>query len=329
MKLKDFAHAGKNKMSGIFKPVSHELELVERQISSIAASGLPPGLVKIPLSGGKRLRPGLLLLAGKYGLRSGPVLTRLGAALETLHVATLTHDDILDRAVTRRGLPTIYKSMGTNAAILMGDYYFAEFLGLAAPYGPVVLSRLAAVLRDLVTAELMQQRAAFNTSRSEEDYYHTTACKSATFTAAACWLGARVTGAPRKFCDALELYGYSIGMSFQITDDLLDFCGRPEHTGKPVGQDYRRGVYTLPIIYALNNPVHGEELKTLLQNPDTAANSFNAILAILDQTGALEYTRRAAEKFAGIAKKSLSILPGGDVKESLHILADFLLCREY
>lgn len=329
MKLKPNSTVKPDKFSRIFKPVSFELELVEQQMKTIAIPPLPSHGVQSPLSGGKRLRPALLLLAGKYGPRPTPALTRLGTALETLHVATLTHDDILDRAETRRNLPTVYKSLGVNAAVLMGDYYFAEFLGLAAPYGPAVLSRLAAVLRDLVRAELMQQYTSFNTTRTEEDYYYATSCKCATFIATACRLGGQVAGAPKKLCNFLELYGYYLGMAFQITDDLLDFCGRPDQTGKPVGQDFQRGIYTLPIIYALNSTVYGKELKDLLKNPDTVTSNLNTIFTLLNDTGAMLYARKTAEKFAGAAKKSLSALPGGEVKDSLQMLADYLLQREY
>lgn len=329
MKSLPDAPAKSNKLSRIFKPVNYELGLVEQQLKTIAVPALPFEFAQLPLSGGKRFRPGLLLLAGKFGPRPAQVLTRLGAALETLHVATLTHDDILDQADTRRDIPTAYKSMGVNTAVLLGDYYFAEFLGLAAQYSPEVLSRLAAVLRDLVRAELMQQSAMFNPNRSEEDYYQTTACKCATFIAAACRLGAQVTGASKKICNSLELYGYHLGMAFQITDDLLDFCGRRVRTGKPVGQDFQRGIYTLPLIYALNNTVYGRELKTLLTNPDPGGINFNTILAILNGSGALAHTRKRAEKFSGAAKQSLTVLPGGEAKDSFLALADYLLQREY
>ncbi|MFC4536165.1 polyprenyl synthetase family protein [Sphaerisporangium dianthi] len=202
-------------------------------------------------AGGKRLRPTIALLAGRFGDPGHPHVPRAAAAVELMHVASLYHDDVMDEAPIRRGVPSVNARWGNRVAILAGDYLVAKAGELAAPLGAAALETQARMLTRLVTGQLHETAGAGRRDDPERYYMGVIADKTAALFALAAGLGARASGAPDEAVDALEAYGEALGIAFQLSDDLLDLSEPTARAGKPSNADLRQGVATLPLLRAL------------------------------------------------------------------------------
>jgi geranylgeranyl pyrophosphate synthase len=204
-------------------------------------------------AGGKRIRPLLVFCAAPRGRPDRrPALTSTAAAVELVHMATLVHDDLIDGASLRRGRPTVARALGAERAVQVGDFLFARAFGELTRAGSTAAVRtLAGAALDLSRGELDQHRAALDVALTEEQYLRRCRRKTAALFAAACRLGAYVGGADARVQARLETFGTSVGIAFQIFDDILDLTGDPVDTGKPRGTDLRGGTITLPVILAL------------------------------------------------------------------------------
>lgn len=313
----------------VYGPILGELPKVESELLRICT--LPEfeedGL-RLLRVGGKRIRPALVLLSSLYGHGPCPEVTRLAAAVEILHLATLVHDDIIDCSENRRGERTVNELRGKNTAILTGDYLYALFLGQAAGLGEFMLSALAEALKDMVQAEIDQQRALFNCNAGEKKYLKRTSRKSGSFLSCCCKLGAWIAGASGVNTHSLERFGWLAGISFQIKDDLLDFKGDAASLGKPVAQDLRQGVLTLPVIHALKHSNRKNEIRALIERKELSAPALELIIGEMLAAGSLAYAERVAERYAWLAGRVLSTLPQNAAQESLSSLLKFILLRE-
>ncbi len=207
------------------------------------------------LKGGKRLRPILFLLCSRAGgADRHEKLLPLAAAIELIHTASLVHDDILDASKVRRGVSTANAKYGAQAAVLIGDYLFAKAFQFVAEgnYGDEAAAILSRLVRDLCIGEIKQDRSLFVIPTLAE-YYERITLKTAIFLSSSCRLGALTAGLDRATVEAMTGYGMSLGLAFQITDDLLDFFGDEKLTGKRLGGDLKSGVITLPILRALDS----------------------------------------------------------------------------
>ncbi|MFA4886123.1 MAG: polyprenyl synthetase family protein, partial [Desulfotomaculaceae bacterium] len=278
--------------------------------------------------GGKRLRPALVFLSSRFGDGPCAKVARLATAVETLHLATLVHDDIIDHAKSRRGVNTINTARGENTAILTGDYLYAIFLERSAGLGEIALHSLSGALKDMVQAEFAQQKDLFNCAVDLKSYLRRTFKKSGSFLACCCKLGAFLAGAPMKTVLALEKFGFHAGISFQITDDLLDFKGRPDTLGKPVGQDIMQGLLTLPVIHVLANSPANVEIRDLIAKRDLHPDSIEFIAKAMREAGSLSYTAALASRYAYLAGRVLSALPAESARDSLCALLEFITTRE-
>ncbi|HEY8449863.1 MAG TPA: polyprenyl synthetase family protein [Bacillota bacterium] len=280
--------------------------------------------------GGKRLRPALVLLAARAFTYRPERLIPVAAAVEMIHMATLVHDDIVDRATLRRGLPTINAKWGEDVSVLLGDYLFARAFSMLADTGD---NRVVRIMADVVfrmsAGELEQLAKPFNLQRDEDGYLEHIDKKTAYFIGQCCRLGAMLGEAPEPQAEALHRYGYAIGMGFQIIDDILDFTGSAEELGKPRCADVQSGVLTLPILYALRHADAAAELKALLGRRRFGAYELERILTIVSDCGGLDYAFAVADRFIGEAKAVLSALPAGSVRERLHEIADFVTHRRF
>jgi heptaprenyl diphosphate synthase len=321
------------KQHTLFALVHSDLAAVELELASVIRSQVE--LVTdigshLLRAGGKRLRPALYLLCARTDNPEPAKLLPVAVAIELIHMATLVHDDVIDNAATRRGMPTASARWGNHASVLTGDYLFAKAFSLIANNaGRETLKILTDAICAMCEGEIIQIRDNFNPSQSEDDYLDRIDKKTAEFIAASCELGAITAGMNSTETRALRQYGYAIGTAFQITDDLLDVTASSEQIGKPAGNDLRQGVLTLPVIYALQNSKRREELKQLILAKEMSVTALKQSMAIIHETDAVEYSYHRVGEYLDLARKSLPNSLADDVRNSLLEIADFVGLRKF
>jgi geranylgeranyl pyrophosphate synthase len=260
-------------------------------------------------AGGKRLRPTLVYLSAPVGARATPAVEIAAAAVELVHMATLVHDDVLDEAPLRRGHPTAWSTHGEAVAVATGDYLFARaFAELAALREPISIRILSTTSCELARGELLQAEQARDPGVAAADVLERCRLKTGRLFAAACALGGRLGGLDPDACAALERFGESLGLAFQLADDVLDCAGDPKRTGKALGTDLRDGTTSLPLLLAAHaDPV----LAAALREPVASADVL-PLLARVAATGALDQVRDTAESYARRAEAELERAPGSD-----------------
>ncbi len=320
-------------LRSVFADVATDLSDVERFLGQILDEG--PQAVRDAAShlfkaGGKRLRPALVLFGAKFGQYRYQDVRGVAAAAELIHMATLVHDDIIDRADVRRGQPTVHALWGEQAAVLTGDYLFAKAFSLLseAPVGGVV-GVMADVVFRMCSGEIAQNVAARqNTLPDEGQYLDRIAAKTAVFIAQSCRAGAMACRADAAVQQALYDYGYAMGMGFQIVDDLLDLTAEPKTLGKAIGSDLRAHVITLPVIHGLQASQRRSELRTIAQGTEVNGESVQTVREILERAGSFTYAETLAKNFIDEAKASLAKLCDLPARASLLAMADFVLERQ-
>lgn len=282
-------------------------------------------------AGGKRLRPALVLLTGQFGSgdeNADTVLVKVATAVEMIHMATLVHDDIIDEAVVRRGIPAVRRQFSNPIAVLAGDFLFANAFILFAESANVAIVDLAAqVVNVMCVGEIAQHRAQRQFS-SEEDYWRRIEAKTGYFLEASCRLGALASGASDTTREALSQYGHHIGLAYQVVDDLLDWLADPDKLGKAVGGDLAVGIYTLPIIYARSKDAYRKDLDHYLLS-ERVLDHMETIKSILDVSGALAYARQRALGCVEQALNYAGMLPEVPARRALEELAQFIVSRDY
>jgi geranylgeranyl pyrophosphate synthase len=262
------------KLSEIYEPVQEDLKKVEQSLEDIANaehSVLAELLAYTLKTGGKRVRPALTLLAGKFYVYDLALLVPMAAAIELLHTATLVHDDIVDNSPVRRGRPTVCRAWGESSALLLGDYLFAKAGSLVAGTGNLRAVKLfSETLMTISSGELKQTAVTSAMARLRDYYFAWIGAKTACLFSTSTESGAILSQAPEEAIQNVKEYGHNLGMAFQIVDDVLDFIGKEDELGKPVGSDLREGTLTLPtIIFAEYYP--GDDLiKNFFGKRDTA-----------------------------------------------------------
>ena len=331
-----------------------DLKRVEQKMRAMGGEAYGPlaeAFLHLLGSGGKRLRPALALVA--YRLFYEPASEKtiaLAAAVETLHNATLVHDDLIDGALLRRGSMTLNAIWGRGATVLAGDYLFARSAGFAAETENVrVVQLFAETLRIICDGELRQLFSTGQWRQPVETYYKRIFAKTASLFAAATRSSAILADAPPDMEQALYDYGYHLGMAFQIVDDILDFTGDEAVLGKPVGSDLRQGIITLPFFYYLQaHPAPDAllaELGECKQNgnysdaggtPDLASaprassrhDPMARVIASVRASEAIQHAATEARGFATQAKADLLVLPDGEFRQAMDELADFVVARQ-
>lgn len=319
-------------MLELFQEIKDELAIVERELQATLQTPEPlltETTTHLLKAGGKRLRPALSLLGGKCSNFSLERVVPLAVALELIHMATLVHDDVVDAAMTRRGIPTIKARWGNRVSTQVGDYLFAQSLLLIARYNEPLIPRvLAKTSVKMCEGEIQQISSSFEAKQTVKDYFYRINRKTALLIAASCQLGAVACGAPEEIHIALRRYGHNIGMAFQITDDILDLVAEQRQLGKPVGSDLRQGIITLPVIYALEYSPQQERLKSLIFSRNKDDGQIDEAIALIRDCGAIEYSIEIVQKFVFKAKSALKILPERPTKNILTTIADFISIRK-
>lgn len=276
---------------------------------------------------GKRLRPALVLLCGSFAGEHSERLTRVATAVELIHMATLVHDDIIDDAALRRGVASARDRFGDPVAVLAGDFLFAKAFQLFASVNdPRVVNEAAEVVGVMCSGEIQQQLDQGRVA-SESEYFARIEAKTGRFIEASCRLGAMAAGLERSAEDLLARFGHDMGMAFQVIDDVLDWSEDSLQLGKSVGEDIAQGVYTLPLIYALQQTQWADELGSYIAQ--AKARPLARIRQMLKASGALEYAKNRAIGLKDSAMAALAGLPPGASRDSLEELAQFVVDRNY
>jgi heptaprenyl diphosphate synthase len=276
-------------------------------------------------AGGKRLRPALAVAAAVAGGADVTDDVLQGAvSVELVHLGSLYHDDVMDEALSRRGVESVNARWGNLVAILAGDFLLARASEIAASLGTEVAGLLAATIGRLCEGQVGELKTAFSVARTEPEYLTSIAGKTAALTAASCRIGALCAGLPRDRVDALTAFGQAFGMVFQIRDDVLDVVGTDSQLGKPAGQDLVEGTYSLPVIRALADPVTGPELRPLLGSPLGEVERDKA-RAIVRTGTAIDDSLAVGRTYADAAARAAGGLPEGPVAAALGQLGYSLL----
>lgn len=319
----------------IFSLVRRELALVEEEFER-HISDASPVVASIGSylreGGGKRIRPALLLLAAK--LVSGeapPSAIRMAMVMEMLHTATLVHDDIIDDARVRRGRASVNAKWGNDVTVLMGDWlYMTAFDTTLRERSFDVLDVLTNMTRLMIEGEIIQLTLTGNSRITKTEHLDIVRRKTAYMFAACAEVGAIIAGATREQRRSLAKYGLSVGVAFQLIDDVLDFVSTEDKLGKPVANDLREGKLTLPLIYLLEegDERHRQMIETVINDRGFDAVGRSEILYLLDARGALDRARAEARRFAEDAMLALHTFPQSQYRIALLSVPQFIVDRD-
>ncbi len=281
-------------------------------------------------SGGKRVRPALLILVAGACSYRGDAHHQLAAVVEFIHTATLLHDDVVDDSSMRRGRATANATFGNPASVLVGDFLYSRaFQMMVEVRNMRVMEVLADATNTIAEGEVLQLLNIHNAETTEADYLRVVRSKTAKLFEAAGQLGGIISGVPAELEGALAAYGAHIGTAFQLVDDILDYSGDIENTGKNIGDDLAEGKMTLPLIFAMRHaaPKHRRLIRRVVSEP--VATDFDLVVAAVRDCGALDYAREQAEKESSIAKEMLREVPNSKYRDCLLELATFAVSRNY
>jgi heptaprenyl diphosphate synthase len=305
-----------------------ELATLEEQLRIAVVRGDPfldDVVTHLIIAGGKRIRPALALASASLGGTPASADTiQGGIAVELVHLASLYHDDVMDEALIRRQVPSVNARWGNLVAIVAGDFLLARSAEIAASLGAEIGGLLAATLARLCQGQIAETRSSFQIGRTEADYLRSISDKTSSLMATACRIGSMTAHLPNREIEALTAFGECFGVVFQIRDDVRDVLASEQELGKVPGQDLAEGIYTLPVLRALNDPGVAEELRGLLGRPLSPAEVEIARGLIMSSTGiqaSVSVARRYAEDAASAAHK----LGDGPVIKSLTALSFGLL----
>lgn len=319
------------RLARIQEPVRERLDEVEQELGQLVVGDFD--LIEevseyLVLLRGKLLRPTLLLLSNEVGHRPSRQATLLAAVVEAVHLATLVHDDAVDHSVLRRGMPTVNSIWGHQVAIIMGDYLYSRSVLEMARLERVDLIHVLARAANTMTVGEMHQLSLYEgLDFTEEEYYRLIGAKTASLMSAACELGAMVGDVAYR--EPLRRYGYSLGMAFQIADDILDYVEEEEVTGKPSGHDLREHKVTLPLIAALPNFTGEERLlvNDLFGDPEPGDEKILPVIRAVEKANGIEYARSRARHFAERAREAIEGIEVGSVRDALFEAVDYVIDR--
>lgn len=317
-------------VESIYEPIKDGLELVERRLKALASVEFP--WVSVPLNyvmdtGGKRIRPALTLLSGKFYNYNLDKLVTMGTGLEVFHTASLVHDDAVDKALTRRGKPAVNQVWGEGIAVLLGDYLYALSADLICSLEDLrVMDLFAKTLTELSNGQLRETFGTRNWKQTRQGYYEQINSKTASLFAASTGSGAILSGAPEEAVAALKSYGRNVGMAFQVVDDILDFTADAKELGKPAGNDLLQGTITLPTLLFMERLPKDKSVQHLFEKKG-GREEVNRIIEKVRNTDILEECYKVAEDFSAKARRDIEWLPDKDCHRAMNDLTDFVVER--
>ena len=298
------------------------------------ADGNHPDLISaldlLVSAGGKRIRPALTLLAGKMLNGNLEELIILASAIELLHTATLVHDDLIDGALLRRGVATLNSQWTPGATVLTGDFLFARAAKLSSDTNSVPVMKLfAQTLSVIVNGEITQMFAS-RCSAQRDDYYNRIYAKTASLFETAAQAAAIISGADEKTVEVLRVYGYEIGMAFQIVDDILDFTGDQATVGKPIGSDLRQGLITLPALkYIERHPEHPASARLLANECLKDEAQLRSLIEAIRMSDAIMEAHQEACDYVKRGLESLCTIPHSFERDRLEELGEYIVKRDF
>jgi octaprenyl-diphosphate synthase len=317
----------------VFDLLREDLVAVEQELGRDAASGVST-ITEIAEylreGGGKRIRPSLLLLAAHQLGYSGKGAIRLGSVVEMVHTATLVHDDIIDGADTRRGRPSANTRWGNEKCVLAGDWLYMQAFRVALDEHSLrILDLLIGLTQQMVEGELLQIQK-LGKAVSEAEYYDLIYRKTACLFSVSMRLGAVLAGAVETDEEGLANFGRTVGLAFQIVDDVLDLTATEEVLGKPVASDLREGKATLPVIHAFDHGTAADRkaIQRVLDDRSFEYVSRQQIREILVRNGSVEYAMAAADRYAEQSRQALAPFADSDFKRALLWIPDFVVARD-
>jgi heptaprenyl diphosphate synthase len=277
-------------------------------------------------AGGKRFRPVLVLLSGYFGDPTDPRLIPGSVAIEVTHVATLYHDDVIDEADSRHGVPAANVRWNNTVAILTGDFLFAKASELSAELGTDVCRLLAQTIAVLCDGQVRELEAAGKLDQTEDSYMEIIRRKTGALIATSCRLGGMLSDASNEHIEILTEFGESLGLAFQLSDDVMDFTATQLELQKEPGQDLKEGVYTLPLLHALHGP-NRDELARILSLGSPGGELLDRAIKLVGEGGSIEHARAAVTSEVNRATALARRLPEGPAQHALIQLAKFLAAR--
>ncbi len=321
------------RVAELYSPVAEDVEQAARIFSDelISDQALISDLCRhVGQFHGKMVRPALLLLTGRACGGLQPAHHVLAAVVEMVHIATLVHDDVLDEADIRRRAATVNRLWGNERAVLMGDFLISHAYHLCSSLDSQYAARLIAQTTNTVCeGEIMQVANRDNYELAEDEYLDIITRKTAELIGTCCMLGAKFAGADNRTVGRMRQFGLSLGIAFQITDDLLDLTGDEAEAGKSLGRDLSKGKLTLPLIHYLREsaPTRRSQMLALLRGDDRLR--CRHVAALLEGSESLEYAQQMAYSYVNNALEIASALPPSEARDSLCAMAEFVLARRY
>jgi octaprenyl-diphosphate synthase len=327
-------HAVSVDLAHIFGPIRDDLEAVEREFVRHIQSrvALIPEMGRyIQKSGGKRVRPAVLLMAARLGGYTGDRAVLYASVVEFIHTATLVHDDIIDGADLRRGRLAVHSRWGNDITVLLGDYLYIKSMAMALTQDSLEIIRLLCdVTLRMIEGELYQLTKTGDVDITEDEHFEIIRRKTAFLFGGCAQIGGMLGGVTREQETALQEYGFNLGIAFQLVDDLLDYTADVVALGKPVGGDLREGKVTLPVIFLLRRG--GEDadrlIRNVVQQRSVSADEWRDILRLLHEHRSTEMAYQRALEFATRAKRALDAFPPSQEREALLALTDYVVSRD-
>ncbi|WP_042223589.1 heptaprenyl diphosphate synthase component II [Oceanobacillus manasiensis] len=317
------------KLARIYSFLKKDLDIIEDSLNKVFQAEHPvlhDASTELLKAGGKRIRPVFVILSGQLGQYQLERVKTVAVSLELIHMATLVHDDVIDDASLRRGQPTIRELYGNRVAMYTGDYILARALEeITQIKDPSVHQLLSRTIVEVCVGEIEQIKDKYNWEQGLRDYLRRIKRKTALLIATSCQLGAIVSGLSRAEANNLYKYGYYIGMSYQIIDDILDFTSNEKELGKPSGSDLLQGNITLPVLYAMKNEAFYNTINTAKHSKGAIhKEQIGEIISALKNTDAIEQSYRLSELYLQKALRSLENLPEGRAKHTLQEIAKYI-----
>lgn len=291
----------------------YDIEVLQARMSEILLTGIPELdqiITYLLAEPGKMLRPRLVYLAASLYPSDHDIVQDAAVAIELIHLASLVHDDVIDGSALRRGRDSLNSLWGSKASVLVGDYLFATAFRLINQHNiPAILETVTRTIQTMCSGEIQQLSSTFNLNLSLSDYLQRIYCKTACLFECCCRVGALASSMPSQQRDSMEKYGASLGIAYQIIDDVLDFLSTTKYLGKPAGSDLLEGNITLPVIYGLQDENCQKDLKEILNQPVNLAGQLDRVTQILQRCGAFEKSIQLADAYLADARASLKSLP--------------------
>jgi len=314
----------------LFAPVQRELAAVEARLHQAVQdqhSSLTTATERLLNAGGKRIRPAICLMAARIFDANPDHSISLAAAVEMMHTATLVHDDLIDESALRRGVPTLNADWPADAIVLAGDYLFARAASLIAQTNhPHLIELFSQTLMIVVNGEI-KERFSGKGCISRDDYYERIYAKTAAMFVLATEAAATLGEADQASLEALSEFGRQVGMAFQIADDALDFIGTPDQTGKPVGNDLRQGLFTLPAIYYAEAHPDDADMKALLNGNAGDPGTISRVIEAVRTSSAVNEALREARAFVARGQHVLERLPPSPYVAALSAVSQYIVAR--